>query len=73
MPPNNLAISLIDTELFRQRYADPKERAAAIASVPVGRAGTPEDVGYAVCFLASEFADYINGAIIQIDGGRLYA
>lgn len=70
---NNLAISLIDTELFRQRYADPKERAAAIASVPVGRAGTPEDVGYAVCFLASEFADYINGAIIQIDGGRLYA
>ncbi len=70
---NNLAISLIDTELFRQRYADPKERAAAIAEVPVGRAGTPEDVGNAVCFLASEFADYINGAIIQIDGGRLYA
>lgn len=69
---NNLAISLIDTELFRNRYSNPADREAVIAKVPVGRAGTPEDVGYAVAFLASDWSGYINGEILQIDGGRMY-
>ena len=70
---NALAISLIDTELFRERYQDSRDRETAISKVPVGRAGTPEDVGYAVAFLASEFGSYINGEIISIDGGRTFA
>lgn len=69
---NNLAISLIDTELFRVRYPDEKERAEVISKVPVQRAGTPEDVGYAVAFLLSDWASYINGEVLQIDGGRMY-
>lgn len=69
---NNLAISLIDTELFRVRYPDEKQRAEVISKVPVQRAGTPEDVGYAVAFLLSDWASYINGEILQIDGGRMY-
>lgn len=69
---NNLAISLIDTEMFRSRYTDEEKRAEVISKVPVKRAGTPEDVGYAVCFLASDLASYINGEILQIDGGRMY-
>jgi 3-oxoacyl-[acyl-carrier protein] reductase len=70
---NALAISLIDTELFRSRYPNPDDRAKAVEGVPAGRAGTPEDVGYAAAFLASALAAYINGDIISIDGGRLYA
>ncbi|MDR1573328.1 MAG: glucose 1-dehydrogenase [Clostridiales Family XIII bacterium] len=70
---NALAISLIDTDLFRSRYPDPADRERAVAGVPAGRAGTPEDVGYASAFLASPLAAYINGDIIDIDGGRLYA
>lgn len=69
---NNLAISLIDTELFRIRYPQVSEREEVISKVPVQRAGTPEDIGYAVAFLASDYASYINGEILQIDGGRMY-
>lgn len=36
---------------------------------PVGRLGLPEDVAQAYLFLASDEASYINGAILNIDGG----
>lgn len=70
---NALAISLIDTELFRNRYKDQKDREAAIDQVPVRRLGTPEDVGYMAAFLSSPLGSYINGEIVIMDGGRLYA
>ncbi|MCC6241701.1 MAG: beta-ketoacyl-ACP reductase [Gemmatimonadaceae bacterium] len=36
---------------------------------PNGRLGSPEDVANAYCFLASDQAAFINGAVIQVDGG----
>jgi glucose 1-dehydrogenase len=38
-------------------------------SLPWGRMGTPEDIGKAAVFLASEDADYITGAALLVDGG----
>jgi len=70
---NALALSLVDTPLFRDRHKNSLEYIDKIAGVPVGRMGTPEDAGYAVAFLASHMGDYINGEIITIDGGRTYA
>jgi 3-oxoacyl-[acyl-carrier protein] reductase len=43
---------------------------AYLASVPVGRMGTPEDVAHAVSFLASEGAGFVTGQRIVVDGGR---
>jgi 3-oxoacyl-[acyl-carrier protein] reductase len=43
----------------------------ALADVPLGRYGTPEEIGYLVAFLASDKASYINGAMIPIDGGMI--
>ena len=40
-----------------------------IAAVPLGRAGTPEDVAHTVAFLASEQAAYITGQVLSVDGG----
>lgn len=40
-----------------------------LAGIPLGRFGTPEDVAYVVGFLASDWARYINGQVIHIDGG----
>ena len=39
--------------------------------VPLKRIGEPEEFGYLIAFLSSEFANYINGANIPIDGGLL--
>ena len=42
-----------------------------LLEVPLGRYGTPEEVGYLVAYLASDKASYINGAMIPIDGGMI--
>lgn len=41
------------------------------AAVPLGRLGTPTDIGYAVAFLASEQAGYITGQTLIVDGGQI--
>ncbi len=42
-----------------------------LVQIPKGRIGTPEDIGAAVVFLASEEADYITGVTLYVDGGWL--
>ena len=41
------------------------------AAIPTHTLGTPEDIGYAACFLASREAAYITGQTIIIDGGQI--
>ena len=43
--------------------------AAAIASVPLGRVGTPQEVAGMVAFLCSQRASFITGTCVNIDGG----
>lgn len=47
----------------------PKIKEAIINSIPVGRAGTPEEVANLVVFLASDLSSYITGEVINISGG----
>jgi NAD(P)-dependent dehydrogenase (short-subunit alcohol dehydrogenase family) len=46
-----------------------KVRAELVARQPIGRLGTPEDIASLVRFLCSKEAEFINGAVIPIDGG----
>jgi 3-oxoacyl-[acyl-carrier protein] reductase len=41
-----------------------------IRAIPLGRLGTPQDVGYATLFLASKESDYITGQSLIVDGGQ---
>ena len=43
--------------------------AALLASIPLGRMGTPGDIAALVSFLASDEATYITGAVLPVDGG----
>ncbi len=49
----------------------PVDRDMLRAKIPVGRLGEPEDVAYAVCFLASDEASFITGATLDVNGGLL--
>ena len=40
-----------------------------IARIPLGRAGSPEDMASAVAFLCSPESDYITGQTLNVDGG----
>jgi len=43
--------------------------AEAVSKTPLGRPGAPEDIAYAVAFLASEEAGFITGQVLSVDGG----
>ena len=62
---NAVAPGLIDTEMSEAI----KGRDQLVASIPLGRAGTPEEVAAAVAFLASAGAAYITGVTLPVDGG----
>ena len=65
---NSIAPGRIDTERLREVYPNgPSE--ADLRAIPLRRLGTPREVGDVVCFLASDRARYVTGAVIPVDGG----
>ncbi len=60
---NIVSPGLIDTDMTKDLALDIKQH------IPVGRLGRPEEVAKAIAFLASDHASYINGTILQVNGG----
>ena len=48
----------------------PETRAKFLATIPLGRFSTPEDMGNAACFLCSDEASMVTGVCMEVDGGR---
>ncbi|PWI08920.1 3-oxoacyl-ACP reductase FabG [Streptomyces sp. NWU339] len=71
--PSGARVNAIQPGLIRTDMTlamKPEIFAAKEAEVPMGRAGTPDEVASAVVFLAGPMASYINGAVLEVTGGR---
>ncbi|MEE9455360.1 MAG: SDR family oxidoreductase [Paracoccaceae bacterium] len=77
LAPNGVRVNAInpvagDTPLLQSFMGEdtPEIRAKFIATIPLGRFSTPEDMGNAACFLCSDEASMITGVAMEVDGGR---
>lgn len=64
-----VAPGLVLTDLHA-RTGDPDRPARMAPGIPLGRAGTPEEIAEAVCWLMSDAASYVTGTTLRVAGGR---
>lgn len=67
---NAVAPGRVETERVRSHYSD-EAWAAAVAQIPMGRTGTPEEIASAVLFLVNDENKYITGQTIHVNGAWL--
>lgn len=68
---NTIAPWYIDTPLARPVLTNPPMLEAVINRTPMRRIGQPEEVSGIVAFLLMDYASYITGQVIAVDGGML--
>jgi 3-oxoacyl-[acyl-carrier protein] reductase len=68
---NAVAPGFIETAMTQN--LPEKVREAMLAQIPLNRFGSPEEVAFAVAFLASDQAAYITGQVMHVNGGMLMA
>jgi len=64
---NTVAPGFIETDMTRAMTEE--QRSALTSQIPLNKLGNPEDISYAVAFLASQHAGYITGETLNINGG----
>ncbi len=70
---NGVAPGWIDTPLFRFATSnDPARLDKIMGRIPMKRVGEPEDIGWAMTYLASDAARYVTGHITVVDGGAVH-
>jgi NAD(P)-dependent dehydrogenase (short-subunit alcohol dehydrogenase family) len=65
----SIAPTFVETPLTKPFFDDPATRKWIIDRIPIGRAGTVEEVAHAVVFLASPAASLVTGSSLLVDGG----
>ena len=68
---NSVAPGWVDTDMCADAFARPGFRKALEETIPVGRVATPEDIGWPIVFLCTEWARHINGEILNVNGGSV--
>jgi NAD(P)-dependent dehydrogenase (short-subunit alcohol dehydrogenase family) len=65
---NAVAPGLIQTP-FHEKFTHPEHFEKMKKNIPIGREGQPDEIAAAVVFLASDYASYLMGEIIEVNGG----
>ena len=68
---NSVAPGWVDTDMCADAFAQEGFRTALEATIPVGRVATPEDIGWPIVFLCTEWARHINGEVLNVNGGSV--
>lgn len=68
---NCVAPGWVDTDMAASVTGDPRELPKALAAIPLGRFGRPEEIAMPILFLASEMASYMTGEIVNVNGGSV--
>jgi NAD(P)-dependent dehydrogenase (short-subunit alcohol dehydrogenase family) len=68
---NGIAPGVTETGMNVALRADPDAAGGLVGAIPMGRFASPGEQAAGACFLASEEASYITGAVLRIDGGWL--
>ena len=66
---NCVCPGVIHTPMTERGLSDPELRARIIATEPIGRVGTPEEVAEAVVWLCSDATSFVTGHTMTVDGG----
>jgi NAD(P)-dependent dehydrogenase (short-subunit alcohol dehydrogenase family) len=67
---NSILPGTIETDMNREKLADPQWRAHVLQRFPLGRLGTPDDVAAAALYLSSDDSDWMTGQCLIVDGGH---
>lgn len=65
---NAVSPGVVDTP-YHEQFSSPEMMKTYAGMIPMGRVGTPAEVGKVICFLASQAASYLAGETIEINGG----
>lgn len=67
---NGIAPGFIETEMTRKAFdGDPERKNKVLSRTPLGKMGSPEDIGTAAVYLSSDAARFVTGIHLPIDGG----
>lgn len=68
---NSVAPGWVDTDMCAEAFTQLGFRSALEESIPVRRIAKPEDIGWPIVFLCTEWARHINGEILNVNGGSV--
>lgn len=70
---NCVAPGWVATEMTKLTLQDPVEARKVLSQIPLGRVAEPEEIANAIVFIASPLASFINGEVLNVNGGAVLA